>query len=184
MSLIKVSDFNISSISIGIPIKRHNNGYGSIINYNGQDIIIQTPLCKVEFIDTKEENIMVISFKLSNNFEHFQLFCSIHELIIKHLCRYSESENYEILTDTGSNHEQVRTKFVSYVTNCQRTTMQIKLKLLNKTSYFAKNTQLISGLEIKPGDTVVCIIKANQISMDSESATHTWDCLECLKWNN
>lgn len=182
MNIINIPEFNISSFSIGIPNKRNPNGYGSVIKYDGQDTIVQTPICKVEHIDTKDSQNLSLIFKLSKNFEYFQFFCSLHELIIRHLCRYAENNKYLILDDTRGDHEEVRKLFSPNIFKSD-TNMYVKLKLNKKTQFFEKNTQEISGLEIKRGDYVICIIKANQISMDDKSANHTWDCIQCLKWS-
>ena len=189
--MILVKDFNISSINIGFPIKR-TNGYGIEIKYKSSNIVIQTPICKVEEIHFKEtvdeetnvvtKPYMIVSFKLADNFEYFQFFCSVHELIIKFLCRCSENENYEILSETQGDHEEIRKRFVAYAKKYDDKEMSIKLNIYKNTSYFQKNTNSISGLEVKRGDYVVCIINANQISVDDESATHTWDCKQCLVW--
>ena len=62
--------------------------------------------------------------------------------------------------------------------------MNINMKIRKNTLFFTKNKQEISGLEFKRGDYVVCLIKPNQLSMDSISANHSWDCVQCLKWKN
>jgi hypothetical protein len=181
MSIINVPEFNISSFSIGTPMERHQGGYGSVVKYNGEDIILQTPLCKVEFVDYKEDKLSII-FKLSDNFEYFQFFCSLHELIVKNLCRYAGSDKYKILSSCLGEHENIRKKFTSYVIKMNDTDMIINLKLRKSSKFFERTKQSISGLEVKRGDYVVCMIKANQISMDEETSTHTWDCIQCLRW--
>lgn len=184
MKIINVPEFNISSFAIGIPKKRHNDGYGSVLSYNGDDIIIQTPICRVEYIDTKEENQLCLSFKLSDNFEYFQFFCSLHELIIKHLCRYAENQQYDILINTKGEHEDIRKCYISSITKWNDTDMYLKLNILKKTQFFEKTKQQISNLEIQNGDYVVCIIKANQLSMHIDNASNSWDCIQCLRWKN
>lgn len=180
MGLIKISDFNISSFAIGIPMKRPKGGYGSQLKYNGNEIIIQTPICLIDYID---KETMGITFKLADNFEYFQFFCSIHELIIKYLMRYNNNEDYDILTNISGN-EEIRKNFNSYVKKINDTEMNINMKIRKNTLFFTKNKQEISGLEFKRGDYVVCLIKPNQLSMDSISANHSWDCVQCLKWKN
>lgn len=190
--MILVKDFNISSINIGFPIKR-KSGYGIEIKYDTSNIVIQTPICKVEKIVMKEsieENgtiikpHMIVSFKLADNFEYFQFFCSVHELMIKFLCRCSENPNYEILSKCSGNHEEIRKNFVAYARKFDDKEMSLKMILHKNTNFFQKNTNSISGLEVKEGDYVICIINANQISVDEDSATHTWDCKQCLVWKH
>lgn len=182
MSIINVPDFNISSFSIGAPLKRRNKGYGCILNYNGNDIVLQTPLCKIESINLKEENTLSIVFKLSDNFEYFQFFCSLYELIIKNLCRYSINNKYDILSGCEGDHEKIRKVFKSHVSKINDTDMIINLKVKNNTLFFDSNKQSISGLELNVGDYVVCIIGSNQVSMDEDGSVHTWDCKQCLRW--
>lgn len=181
--MIYVPDFNISSFVIHPPVQRPKGDYGSVLNYDNDDIIVQTPVCYVNCVNVKE-NYINIQFKLSDNFEYFQFFSILHELIIKHLIRYQGNENYNILGDSSGDPDDIRKRFVPYIKKMNDTEMLISLKLLKKTEYFDKNKQEISGLEIKQGDYVVCIIKSNQLSMDSISATHTWNCLQCLVWKS
>lgn len=179
--MIYVPDFNISSFVINPPSKRPKGDYGSVLNYDNNDIIIQTPVCCVNNVDIKEDS-MNIKFKLSDNFEYFQFFSILHELIIKHLIRYYGNDNYNILSESSGDPDDIRKRFIPYIRKMNDTEMLISLKLLKKTEYFDRNKREISGLEIKPGDYVVCIIKSNQLSIDSISATHTWNCLQCLVW--
>lgn len=179
MSIIKVSDFSISSFSVGIPNKRHNNGYGSVILYEGKDIYIQTPVCKVENIG---EDTICISFKLADNFEHFQFFCSLYELVLRHLFRYHSNEKYDILSESDGSQEDMRKRFYSYVYKYNDTDMIIKMKILKKSRYFDRNKNEVTLKTVTKDNLVVCIIKSNQLSMDSKSASHSWDCVQCLIW--
>lgn len=183
MNIINVPEFNISSFSIGIPNKRHNNGYGSILSYDGYDIIIQTPLCVVENIDMKDKKQLSLSFKLADNFEYFQFFCSLHELIIKHLCRYSENSEYDIMSEYNSDQVEIRKNVYSHISKVNDTEMFMKLQILDKTQFFDRMKTEISGLELKNGDQVVCIIKSNQLSMNEKTSIHSWNCVQCLVWD-
>lgn len=176
--LIDIKTFNISSLCILNPVAR-NNGYGSKLIYDGYDFKFQLPLCIVSNLD---ENHLLVKFELSENFDYFQFFCSVNELIIKYLIRYSTNPTYSILKNTDGNQDDVRAAFKSTIFKIDTTNILIKLKVLKSTLYFDKTKREISGLEIKPGDKVVCMISPNPIVSDDISASQVWTCTQCLKF--
>jgi len=187
MNLIKIKDFNISSVGIKNPLKR-TNGYGSEIAYNGLSFVIQSPVVELSHVEVKGDNeekkkYLAGTFQLSDNFEYFQIFCSIHELIIRYLVRYSTYPDYDILKNTDGSEDEIREKFTSSINKSSNSNMFIKVKLTNETMFFDKKKYKISGLELNKGDKVIFIIRPNPIVSDNESAAQSWTCIQCLKLN-
>jgi hypothetical protein len=177
---VDVETYNISLLNISNPMKR-NHGYGSQLTYNGSKFTIQSPLCIVSVIDTKQDNTLCVYFKLSQNFSHFQFFCSVHEINVRYLTRLFTNPNYtDILTTTDGTEESIRKVYDQTVKKVNTTEMYMELKLKKSTTFFNSKKEEISGLEIEPGDRVICLIKTNGLVFDEKSANQTWVCDECL----
>jgi hypothetical protein len=177
---VDVETYNMSLLNISNPIKR-NNGYGSQLTYNGNKFIIQTPLCIVSTVDVKNDNFISLRFKLAQNFSHFQFFCSVHELNIRYLTRLYTNPNYnDILTSTDGSEESIREVYDQAVKKVNNTEMYMELKLKKSTLFYNNKKDEMSGLEIEPGDRVVCLIKTNGLVFDEKSANQAWICEECL----
>ena len=155
-----------------------------MIKYDRNEIIIQSPICKLEYLG-QCNNLFSMLFKLSDNFEYFQFFCSLHELIIKNLCRYADNSEYEIMKKYDSkDQEHIRKSFRSHVVKTNDIDMIISLKINENTKFFNKEKEEITVKDIKKGDYVVCIMKSNKIELSEEYFLHTWDCIQCLKWKS
>ncbi len=181
--IVDIKNFNISSLSLTNPLQR-SNGYGFKLIYDGSDFRFQLPLCVVLDVNIKgDKSFIYVSFKFSDNFDYFQFFCIVYEMIIKHLCRYSTKQDYDILKNTDGSPEEIRESFKTTAKKINSRDMGVSMKIQKNTLFFDKTKREISGLEIKPGDTVVCMIKTNGVSVDETTAGQTWVCTQCLKWN-
>lgn len=170
--MIHVKDFNISSFAVRPPTKRSNRGYGSVVTYNNQDVMTQTPVCTVEKIS---DDGIAMTFSLAENFEHFQFFCSIYEIMLKRIER-EIAQNPDILTGVTD----ARSKFRTTAVKSGGSEMTIFAKTSKKTKCFTEDRQEISILELKAGSKIVAVIRSGQISMDAESANHSWDMVQLM----
>lgn len=181
-SIVKIKDFNISSIGFSNPMKR-NNGYGCKLIYDGNDFRFQLPLAIVNDVDLDgDKPTITVNFKLSDNFDYFQFFCIINELVVKHLGRYATNPNYDILKDTDGSQEEIRDVFYTNINKVDGTDIKCVLKVNKSSLYFDNKKSEISGYEIKPGDKVVCMVKTNGLVVDNKSSGLHWICTQCLKW--
>lgn len=170
--MIHVKDFNISAFSVRPPTKRSNRGYGSVVTYDNRDVLVQTPVCTVAKIT---DDGVAMTFPLAENFEHFQFFCSIYEIMLKRIER-DVAQNPDILGGAPD----VRSKFRTTVVKTGGSEMTVFAKTSGKTKCFTEQRQEISILELKPEDKVVAVIRSGQISMDSEAANHSWDMVQIM----
>ena len=172
MERLNVKNYNIGNLKLTKPYTRPT-GYNSKILYDAKDFKIQSPLCTVKEIDTKGQKPFIkISFKISNNFNHFQFFSNIKEICIEHLLKCI----------TNLSEEEIRKNFISTIEKNSDSEMIIKIKLNKSTLYFNKEKKEIHGLEIKPDDKVILLLKTNGLVWDSVSASQVWICLQCLKF--
>lgn len=178
---LNVKTYNISLLNVSFPLKR-KTGYNSKILYNRSDFKIQTPLCTVKEINTKAEKpFILLSFKLSGNFNYFQFFSNIYELCIENLIKYSKNPEFDILKNVNG-EDEIREAFKPTVEKVSDAEMQIRVKLNKSTVYFSKEQSEISGLEINVGDKIICIAKTNGVVSDNNTASQVWICLQCLKF--
>lgn len=172
MEKLNVKDYAIGNLKLTKPYSRPN-GYNSKILYNGKDFKVQSPLCTIKEIDIKNQKPFIkVSFKISNNFNHFQFFCNIKEICIEHLGKYI----------TQSSEDEIREKFISTIEKNKESEIIIKIKLNKSTIFFDKEKKEIHGLELKQGDKVILLLKTNGLLWDDISASQVWICLQCLKF--
>jgi len=173
---INVKTYNVSLLTIGQTIKRPS-GWANKILYNNKNFSIQTPLCEVLEVNTKNQPHIHLKFKLSKNFCHFQFFSNIEEIIINKII-----SSDTILKNIEKKEKNARESFIRTVEKISDSEMTLRIKLTASTEYFDKQKEQISGLEIKKGDNVVCLIKTQGIVSDDNTASQLWLCQQCLKY--
>ena len=87
-----------------------------------------------------------------------------------------------ILKNVSPFEENIREAFIPTTKKISDAEMSIKIKLNKSTKFFDKQQTEISGLEFKPGDKIVCILKTHGVVSDQNTSTQVWIGVQCLKF--
>lgn len=183
--VLDIKTYNISMLTINPPVEKKGGYYISDILYNKLNFKFQSPLFKIVKIDLKADKpYMLAKFKLANNFEYYQFFSGIFELCIEHLMKFYGHPRMSILKNTDGTEDDVRKNFKTNTDKISDAEMCFKIKLNKQTLFFDSKKQEISGLELKQGDKIVCILKTKGLVSDNNTASQMWTASQVLRYSD
>ena len=178
MLKLNVKTYNITQLKIARPVKIPN-GFNLKTLYNSQDFQVQTPLCKITEINLDNDKpYLKIKFTISNNFQHFQFFFGLNQLIIENLEKHSKT-NLAIMKKVNENIEG---NFSSSINKIDDEEIEILIRVNKETLYFNKTKDQIHNSELKVGNKVVALIFNKGIFVDNYNANLRWTATQILKF--
>jgi predicted transcriptional regulator len=165
MEKLNVKNYNYSLLKFLTP-KKIKNGYNIKLVYNQKDFVVQSPICTIEEII---DNIIILKFQISNNFNHFQFHFGLNKQMVDHV--EMKSVEYDFTSEP----------FNYSVEKIDDASMLIKLKTNNETLYFDKTQREMTKYDIKKGDKVAFLMYSKGIFADRKGVNFCWTASQIMK---